>query len=83
MGMRLNYITPLLVASAAAAAIAAAPTAFAADQQFCNGSVSATICQSPSSVPLKTPVPDVQHQSRGNTFHLSVQDLALALSLVT
>ena len=33
MGMKLKYITPLLAAGAAAVAIAAGPTAFAANQQ--------------------------------------------------
>src|SRR4029077_11616416 len=37
MGMKLQYLTPLLAAGAAAVAIAAAPTAVAADQQSCPG----------------------------------------------
>jgi len=37
MSMKLKDITPLLAAGAAAVVIAAAPTAFAADQQSCNG----------------------------------------------
>ena len=44
MGMKLKYITPLLAAGAAAVAIAAAPAAFAANQQSCSG----TVCQSPA-----------------------------------
>jgi hypothetical protein len=83
MRMKLNCITPLLAAGAVAVAIAAAPTSVAADQQFCNGSDSGTVCQSPDNVPIKTFPPDVQHQRYGDTFHLSVQDLALGLGLVT
>ena len=42
--MKVNkYITPLLAGTAAAVAIAAAPTAFAADHQSCNGSGSGTV----------------------------------------
>ena len=83
MTMKLNCITPLLAAGAAAVAIAVAPTAFAANQQFCNGTDSGTVCQSPHNVSIKTSPPDVQHQPHGNTFHLSVQDLTLALGLAT
>ena len=57
MGMRLQYITPLLAAGAAAVAIAAAPTAFAADHQSCNGSGSGTVCQSPGNVQITAPRP--------------------------
>ena len=78
MGMRLHYITPLLAAGAAAVVIAAAPTAFAADQQSCNGSGSGTVCQSRGNVPINTS----RHPS-GDTQHLTVQDFALALGLVT
>jgi hypothetical protein len=46
--IRTSYITILLAAGAAAVAIAAAPTAFATDQQSCNGSGSGTVCLSPS-----------------------------------
>ena len=48
MGMQLKYIAPLLAAGAAAVAIAAAPTAFAAHQQPCSG----TVCQSPGNVQI-------------------------------
>ncbi len=61
MGMKLQYITPLLAAGAAAVAIAAAPTAFAADQQSCNGSGSGTVCLSPGNVSIKTSPADVRH----------------------
>ena len=54
MGMRLRYIPPLLAAGAAAVVIAAAPTAFATDQLSCNGSGSASVCQSPGDVPTDT-----------------------------
>ena len=81
MGMKLQYITPLLAAGAAAVAIAAAPTAFAADQQSCNGSGSGTVCLSPGNVPIKTSPPDVQHHPSGDMPDLTVQDFALALGL--
>ncbi|AGB26579.1 hypothetical protein Mycsm_06428 [Mycobacterium sp. JS623] len=82
MGMRLQYITPLLAAGAAAVAIVAAPTAFATDQQSCNGSGSATVCLSRANVPIKSPA-DVQHHPSGDMPDLAVQDFALALGLVT
>ena len=45
MSMKVTkYITPLLAGAVAAVAIAAAPTAFAADHQSCNGSGSGTVC---------------------------------------
>ena len=74
MGTKLKYITPLLAAGAAAVAIAAAPTAFAANQahqQPCSG----TVCQSPGNVQIKTPPPHVQYHpyggadQRGILFH--------------
>jgi hypothetical protein len=83
MGMKLQYITPLLAAGAAAVAIAAAPTAFAADQQSCNGSGSRTVCLSPGHLPIKTSRADVQHHPAGDMPDLTVQDFALALGLST
>ena len=78
-----KYVTPLLAAAAATVAIAAAPTAFAADQQSCNGSGSGTVCLSPGNVPIKASPSDVQHHPAGDMPDLTVQDFALALSLVT
>ena len=78
-----KYITSLLAAGAAAVAIAAAPMASAADQQSCNGSGSGTVCLSPGNVPIKTSPRDVQHHPSGDRPDLTVQDFALALSLVT
>src|SRR3979490_22937 len=52
MGMKLQYITPLLAAGAAAVAIAAAPTAFATDQQSCNGSGSGNVLPAPPTAVL-------------------------------
>jgi hypothetical protein len=49
-----KYITPLLAAGATAAVIAAAPTAFAANQQSCVSSGSATQCQAPGNVQIDT-----------------------------
>ena len=54
MGMKLKYITPLLAAGAAAVAIGAAPTAFAANQQSCSG----TVCQSPGNVQINAAAPE-------------------------
>jgi hypothetical protein len=83
MGIKLQYITPLLAAGAAALAIAAAPTAFAADQQSCNRSGSETVCLSPANVPIKTSPPDGQDHPSGDMPDLTVQDFALALGLTT
>ena len=83
MGMKLQYITPLLAAGAAAVTIAAASTAFATDEQPCNGSGSGTVCQSPGNVPIKASPPDVQHHPSGGMAGLTVQDFALALGLST
>jgi hypothetical protein len=82
MGMKLQYITPLLAAGAAAVAIAAAPTAFATDQQSCNGSGSGTVCLSPGNVPINSSLPDVQHHP-GDMTDLTVQDFALAIGLAS
>jgi hypothetical protein len=76
--MKLQYITPLLAAGAAAVVISTAPTAFAADHQSCNGSGSGTVCESPGSVPINT-----SHHPSGDMPDLTVQDFALALGLVT
>ena len=78
-----KYVTPLLAAAAATVAIAAAPTAFAADHQSCNGSSSGTVCQSLGNVPIKTSPPDVQHHPSGEMPDLTVKDFALALGLAT
>ena len=83
MGMKLQYITPLLAAGAAAVAIVAAPTAFAADQNSCNGSGSGTVCLSPGNVPIKTSSADAVHHPSGEMRDLTVQDFALALGLTT
>ena len=67
MSMKLTkYITPLLAAAAATVAIAAAPTAFAADHQSCNGSSSRTVCQSPGNVKITAPPPHVQFHPYGD-----------------
>ena len=83
MSMKLKDITPLLAAGAAAVVIAAAPTAFAADQQSCNGSGSGTVCLSSGNVPIKASPPDVQHHPAGDMPDLTFQDFALALGLST
>src|ERR1700676_5416117 len=61
MRFGLKYITPLLAAGPAAAAIAAAPTAAAAaaNQQSCASSGSATQCQTPGDVQI-TAAPSAQ-----------------------
>jgi hypothetical protein len=76
--MKLQYITPLLAAGAAAVVIAAAPTAFATDQQSCNGSGSGTVCLSPGNVPINT-----SHHPAGDMADPTFQDFALALGLST
>jgi hypothetical protein len=78
MGMRLQYVTPLLAAGAAAVVIAAAPMAFATHQQSCNGSGSGTVCQAPGDVPI-----DTSNHPSGGMPHLTVPDFAQALGLVT
>ena len=83
MGMKLQYLTSLLAAGAAAVAIASAPTAFAAAQQSCNGSGSGTVCLSPGNVSIKASPPAVQHHRSGDMPDLTVQDFALALGLAT
>src|SRR4051794_41963981 len=55
--IKLNYITPLLAAGAAAVVIAAAPTASATDQQSCNGSGSGTVCPVFGNAPINTSPP--------------------------
>ena len=60
MRVKLSYLTPLLAAGAAAVAISAAPIAAAASttQQFCNESVSGSVCESPGNVEINdTPGP--------------------------
>lgn len=56
MRIRFNYITPLLVAGAAAAAIAAAPAA-AADPMSCVSAGGSTQCQTPGNVQINTTPP--------------------------
>jgi hypothetical protein len=51
MQIKLSHVTPLLAAGAVAAAIAAAPTAAAADMQSCTSSGSKH-CQSPGNVQI-------------------------------
>ena len=75
MGMKLKYITPLLAAGAAAVAIAAAPTAFATNQQSCSG----TVCQSPGNVQIKTPPPHVQYHPYGGADQLGPKMSSLIL----
>ena len=82
MANKMKFIAPLLAAGAAVVAIAAAPTAFATDQQSCNGS-GGTVCLSPSNVSIKTSPPDVRHHPSGEMPDLTVQDFALALGLAT
>jgi hypothetical protein len=79
MSMKLQYVAPLLAAGAAAVAIAAAPTAFAIDQQSCG---SGTTCLSAGNVPINSSPPGVQHQP-GDLPDLTVQDFAMGLGLTT
>jgi hypothetical protein len=68
MEMKLKYITPLLAAGIAAVAIAAAPTAFAANKPSC----SETVCQSPGNVQIKTPPPHIQYHPYGPHMSSSI-----------
>jgi len=61
MRIKLTYIAPLLAAGAAAVAIAAAPTAAAANVQNCSGN----ICQSPGNVQINDARPPVQFHPYG------------------
>jgi hypothetical protein len=61
-----KYVTPLLAAAGATVAIAAPPTAFAADHQSCNGSGSGTVCQSRGNVQITAPAPHVQNHPCGD-----------------
>ena len=81
--IRTSYITTLLAAGAAAVAVAAAPTAFATDQQSCNGSGSGTVCMSPGNDFDRTSPPYVRHHPSGEMPDLTLQDFALALGLAT
>jgi hypothetical protein len=64
MRIKLTYITPLLAAGAAAVAIAAAPTAAAANGQSCSGN----ICQSPGNVQINDARPPVQFYPYGGVM---------------
>jgi hypothetical protein len=84
MSMKLDYITPLFAAGAAAAVVLAIPTAFAADQQSCNGSGSGTYCQSRGNVEIKTSPLHVHHHASGDKSNLSIdQNWWLALAMTT
>ena len=62
MTMTRRFITPLLVAGAAAVAIAAAPTAAATNGQTCSGN----ICQSPGNVQVNNVPPPVRYYPYGD-----------------
>jgi hypothetical protein len=66
MRIKLTYITSLLAAGAGAVAIAAAPTAAAANGQTCSG----TICQSPGNVQINDARPPVQFFPYGDSTSL-------------
>ena len=70
MAIKMKYIAPLLAAGAAVATIAVAPAAFAADQQPCSASSSATVCQSPGNVQIKTDPPQVRFHPYGDQAYL-------------
>ena len=59
MRIKLSYITPLIVAGAAAAAIAAAPTAFAQSCDYIGAGQ--TQCQSPGNVQINDSPGPVQY----------------------
>ena len=72
MGMKMSYITTLLVAGAAAAAIVAAPTAAAAPSG--TGSGSGTVHQSPGNVEINDAPPAVSFHPYGDMPYLLGSD---------
>jgi hypothetical protein len=60
MTIKPRFIAPFLAGGAIAAAIAAAPTATAADVRTCTNGGGATICQSPGNVEVQPVQPRVQ-----------------------
>jgi hypothetical protein len=60
MNIKSRFMAPLLAAGAVAVAIAAAPTASAADVRTCANGGGATICQSPGNAEIHTDRPQVQ-----------------------
>jgi hypothetical protein len=69
MRIKLNYITPLLAAGAAAVAIVAAPTAAAAPtplQKTCATTGTGSMCQSPGNVEINNSPPAVSFYPYGN-----------------
>jgi hypothetical protein len=74
MRIKLNYVTPLLVAGAAAAAIGVAPMAAAAStpvSQSCSyvgGGFQNNVCQTPGNVQINDAPPPVQAAQASNPF---------------
>ena len=69
MGIKLNYIAPLLAAGAAAVAITAAPIAAAASAPAphgaCDAGVSGSICDTPGDVGSNDSLPPVSYDPYG------------------
>ncbi len=69
MGIKLNYIAPLLAAGAAAVAITAAPIAAAASAPAphgaCDAGVSGSICDTPGDVGINDSPPPVSSDPYG------------------
>jgi hypothetical protein len=69
MGIKLNYIAPLLAAGAAAVAIAAAPIAAAASAPAplgaCDAGVSGSICDTPGDVGINDSLPPASYDPYG------------------
>ncbi len=69
MGIKLNYIAPLLAAGAAAVAITAAPIAAAASAPAphgaCDAGVSGSICDTPGDVGINDSPPPVSYDPYG------------------
>ena len=70
MRTKLTYITPLLGAAAAAAAIVAAPIAAADTGQSCSADGSGTICQSPGNAQINDAPPPVNYYPYGGEAFL-------------
>ncbi|MGY4710535.1 hypothetical protein ACXDF8_13415 [Mycolicibacterium sp. CBM1] len=75
--MTMRYLTPFLIAGAAAAAIAVAPAAQAATtgSQSCSDSGSTSVCQKPGHASIVTSPQDTVGQTMGGPGGLSLTQM--------
>ena len=59
MNIKARFIVPILMAGAAAAVVATAPSASAADMRTCANGGAATICQNPGNAEIHATPPQV------------------------